>query len=1691
MLTMAILSPCVSTAMAQEDLEMYNVGLQQSIDEKIQTRLSFDDSTDLAKADVGTSPTKVGTITSGQGKNGGSAIFAKGKNYLDFSEYIKSGTTLKNKSISFSIKSNKAVAQSLDPAILSNKNWDGKDSGFVFSYSYSGNNKYKLRIDDGLFDSASHPGGRVDYDATTYTVDTWSDYVMTFTDEYFLLYKDGELQKKIEFSGINEGYMDSSVYSLKLGNDGTGAYSKNDTVDYEFSIDNFLITSTPLTDEEVNFIHNPPLSPDEVITGTITGEDTIPRSDVEIIRTYKAQFLRENGTIMTDYANVSWSIENGGDITIPDSAVGNMVTVTVPANSVQESLTLVATYTASGHEPVEIRKEISTVQAGIFPESVKEKIETHLLFSQNITDETGNNTPTQKGTALTYTTGRSGKSDDKAIVLKKGGGYLDFAKYIAGQNTLSNKSIAFSMKSNVAVAAQKDPAILSNKDWNKNDKGFVFAYSYGGNNKYKMRLDDGTFNATSNKDGRNDYDATVYSVGVWHDYVMNFDAQNNKWSLYKNGKLEKETDTSKMAAGWMDSSAYSLKLGNDGTGVYAVNTTTDFECAIDNFLITDLLTHEEISALANAYSVDTGKKIGNIKMVGTEKAAADAYYNVNLYGFGSDLSSVGSVEFDVVYDTNFMSFYKKQFDSSTTIVPETGKVRVTSKKEVKNSSVKMYSDTRMIQLVFELADVPQNTDTAISIQNIAYYDKDGNIMPGVTATPDDLAVTICSKDSMDLNGDGVVGAGDVSLATTLEQKEAIASAAAIYPYKRAVAITIDGAGRVWDEKNAIYNGTGMNSSSQIVPGIGLEKARNNPYCMDFFNNEMAMSLSAISENPPISAQNYCSITHGADFASKLNGTEYGFDNTKSGQQHWPDLDKTDAKFPSMLKAVHDATPNRKLYAYAEWSPIINGILEPDAGIYFDYQYGTYCFDRLADYINSGKFKNTALTYMQSDVMDHYGHNDGYFTDGFYKQLEIYDTFLPTIVDAMKDTNTYDDTLLIFNSDHGGRIEWDKATSKTRGYHGKNTNPDETGVFISVGGQTVNKGAKLSGGSNDDIAAIALDGLRLGKPASMSDSTVFDKSMFLSQEELIKNNREIEKITVAESGNKINIDLSNKQADREISTMDIVLSIGDADVPTVNTAGAIVRNSVVGDKLYLTVAYDAEASAMAELVFGSNVDGRVRADEVMLGTTDGSEIYCDLVNQVQKTSVENAHEMLNDTIMLGANTAFNNITSDILLPTNVGGVTVSWESSNNAVIAKETGFVTCGAYNTGVTLTATLTSGADSMTKTFKTTVQGNGFAGNTLLPSGACNFTNFEGLKAAGFKLKDNNKAEYTEETIAPVATLGFGGSSFDVIRKQKGDTNAVKVDVEANITSQNEFTSDVYEFEMDIQQVGSAPLYIATTWPSFLTMDWGANGEINVNAAAGKITGMQNKRAKFNIILDYKNRNVSIYVDGELKLDKIALRSDAVSGGNLVAKKPATFTINVKGDGNVGSGMKLYSFTARESYSLAMASAYNSVDIRNITTENTGAITKDLTLEGSTNDIGVVWTSSNENVISSSGKVTPPVSDTRVTLNATLSPKIKDAGSVVRTYTVLVKGTSSAYLVDADGNTVVFPKGGDSVSATASTTADAQLFMAVYDANGILVEIKSAKGTGTIKTSAVTVPMQGTVRAMLWKDGTMAPLCK
>ncbi|MGN0277487.1 MAG: leucine-rich repeat protein, partial [Hominisplanchenecus sp.] len=196
--------------------------------------------------------------------------------------------------------------------------------------------------------------------------------------------------------------------------------------------------------------------------------------------------------------------------------------------------------------------------------------------------------------------------------------------------------------------------------------------------------------------------------------------------------------------------------------------------------------------------------------------------------------------------------------------------------------------------------------------------------------------------------------------------------------------------------------------------------------------------------------------------------------------------------------------------------------------------------------------------------------------------------------------TYDETLIIANADHGG-------SKRDHGsIYGSNTD-----IFIGLGGQTIDSGARLHGGNNADIPVLALHGLRMEKPASMTGE-VFDESAFLSQEELAKKGRDTDCVSFVCTDQSAELSLSKVKSD--VRAADVVIQLGNVQVKDIDVdGGTILRQKEENGELKLTVAFDEQPQVLAKLTFEGAASEDVKVREIMLGTSEGKEVYADLVN----------------------------------------------------------------------------------------------------------------------------------------------------------------------------------------------------------------------------------------------------------------------------------------------------------------------------------------------------------------------------------------------------------------------------------------------------------------------------------------------
>lgn len=100
--------------------------------------------------------------------------------------------------------------------------------------------------------------------------------------------------------------------------------------------------------------------------------------------------------------------------------------------------------------------------------------------------------------------------------------------------------------------------------------------------------------------------------------------------------------------------------------------------------------------------------------------------------------------------------------------------------------------------------------------------------------------------------------------------------------------------------------------------------------------------------------------------------------------------------------------------------------------------------------------------------------------------------------------------------------------------------------MAFGGETVDNGRHLEGGSNADVSSLILNALHVAQPSSMTGK-VFDSSAFLDQTDLVKKNRNVETIKVTSTPHYANVHLTAK--DQELKTADMRIDRSAEEMPS--------------------------------------------------------------------------------------------------------------------------------------------------------------------------------------------------------------------------------------------------------------------------------------------------------------------------------------------------------------------------------------------------------------------------------------------------------------------------------------------------------------------------------------------------------------
>lgn len=175
------------------------------------------------------------------------------------------------------------------------------------------------------------------------------------------------------------------------------------------------------------------------------------------------------------------------------------------------------------------------------------------------------------------------------------------------------------------------------------------------------------------------------------------------------------------------------------------------------------------------------------------------------------------------------------------------------------------------------------------------------------------------------------------------------------------------------------------------------------------------TLKKRSVLPSSSAINWASMFNGA-------GTEiHGYTTWGSRTPEIPSVvTNRNGIFPTIYSILQEQYPKSETGCMFEWSGIkylvdTLSIDRVEQAFRYEQQPDELCV-MAEKYIEEKKPTFLAVCF---DQLDHVGHSAGHDTPEYYKQLEILDSYVERIVNAIKSTGIYDDTIIMLSADHGG------------------------------------------------------------------------------------------------------------------------------------------------------------------------------------------------------------------------------------------------------------------------------------------------------------------------------------------------------------------------------------------------------------------------------------------------------------------------------------------------------------------------------------------------------------------------------------------------------------------------------------------------------------------------------------------------
>lgn len=208
--------------------------------------------------------------------------------------------------------------------------------------------------------------------------------------------------------------------------------------------------------------------------------------------------------------------------------------------------------------------------------------------------------------------------------------------------------------------------------------------------------------------------------------------------------------------------------------------------------------------------------------------------------------------------------------------------------------------------------------------------------------------------------------------------------------------------------------------------------------------EGTFSLNARAVLPSSSSTNWASMIMGA------GPEQHGITSNKWEKSNLvlpPIAESEDFLFPTIFHLVDTQLENPEVGAIYHWTGF--GRLFEKSAVDYDVNPGTEeeTAKLAVAYIKS---KKPNFTFIHFDHVDHEGHEFGHGSPEYYKSVEKADQLLGEVMDAIKDSDMANETVVVISADHGGL---------DKGHGGESL--AEMEIPFMVWGKSVKKNHKLT------------------------------------------------------------------------------------------------------------------------------------------------------------------------------------------------------------------------------------------------------------------------------------------------------------------------------------------------------------------------------------------------------------------------------------------------------------------------------------------------------------------------------------------------------------------------------------------------------------------------------------------------------